>query len=79
MNDQQLAEAKQKLGCDVLHFPTVLGADVPSHNIPGVTAALKFTPASISNIYLWERSRSGTIPPSRPRIPESTFPRRISW
>lgn len=52
MNDQQLAEAKQKLGCDVLHFPTVLGADVPSYNIPGVTEALKFTPAAISNIYL---------------------------
>jgi phosphate transport system substrate-binding protein len=52
MNDQQLAEAKQKLGYDILHFPTVLGADVPSYNIPGVTAELKFTPESISNIYL---------------------------
>ena len=52
MNDQQLAEAKQKLGYDILHFPTVLGADVPSYNIPGVTAELKFTPESISNISL---------------------------
>ncbi|HXJ93441.1 MAG TPA: phosphate ABC transporter substrate-binding protein PstS [Terriglobia bacterium] len=52
MTDQQLAEAKQKLGYDVLHFPTVLGADVPSYNIPGVTESLKFTPESISNIYL---------------------------
>src|SRR5271169_1193354 len=31
MTDQQLAEAKQKLGYDVLHFPTVLGADVPTY------------------------------------------------
>jgi len=52
MTDQQLAEAKQKLGYDVLHFPTVLGADVPTYNIPGVNATLKFTPESISNIYL---------------------------
>ncbi len=52
MNDQQLAEAKQKLGYDILHFPTVLGADVPCYNIPGVTAELKFTPESLSNIYL---------------------------
>jgi len=52
MTDQQLAEAKQKLGYDILHFPTVLGADVPTYNIPGVSEALKFTPESISNIYL---------------------------
>jgi phosphate transport system substrate-binding protein len=52
MTDQQLAEAKQKLGYDILHFPTVLGADVPTYNIPGVTSELKFTPQSISNIYL---------------------------
>ncbi|HEY6293564.1 MAG TPA: phosphate ABC transporter substrate-binding protein PstS [Terriglobia bacterium] len=52
MTDEQLAEAKQKLGYDVLHFPTVLGADVPTYNIPGVSAELKFTPESISNIYL---------------------------
>lgn len=52
MTDQQLAEAKQKLGYDILHFPTVLGADVPTYNIPGVSAELKFTPGSISNIYL---------------------------
>jgi phosphate transport system substrate-binding protein len=52
MTDQQLAEAKQKLGYDVLHFPTVLGADVPTYNIPGVSLQLKFTPESISNIYL---------------------------
>lgn len=52
MTDDQLAQAKQKLGYDILHFPTVLGADVPSYNIPGISATLKFTPESISNIYL---------------------------
>src|SRR2546425_7821105 len=52
MTDSQLAEAKSKLGCDVLHFPTVLGADVPTYNIPGVTAELKFTPEALSRIFL---------------------------
>ncbi len=52
MTDQLLADAKKNLGCDLLHFPTVLGAAVPTYNIPGVTAQLKFTPESLSNIYL---------------------------
>src|SRR5271170_4266344 len=34
MTDDQLKEAKTK----ILHIPTVLGADVPAYNIPGVTA-----------------------------------------
>src|SRR5271169_2792406 len=33
MNDEQLAASKFK----ILHFPTVLGADVPAYNIAGVT------------------------------------------
>src|ERR1700747_3169880 len=42
MTDEQLGQARIK----VLHFPTVLGAAVPSYNIPGVNAELKFTPAA---------------------------------
>lgn len=52
MTDQQLADAKTKLGVDVLHFPTVMGADVPTYNIPGVSATLKFTPDVLAGIYL---------------------------
>jgi phosphate transport system substrate-binding protein len=48
MTDEQLAQAKIK----ILHFPTVLGADVPTYNIPGVRAELKFTPAALAGIYL---------------------------
>src|SRR5947208_8981673 len=40
MTDEQLSQAKTK----ILHIPTVLGADVPAYNIPGVSAELKFTP-----------------------------------
>jgi len=52
MNDQQLQEFKQKRNCDVLHFPTVLGADVPAYNLPGVTAVLNFTPDALAGIFL---------------------------
>ena len=48
MNDQQLAEAKVK----VMHIPTVLGADVPVYNIPGVSKDLNFTGDEIADIYL---------------------------
>ena len=52
MTNQELAEAQQKRGTPILHFPTALGADVPSYNIPGVTAELKFTPQALAGIYL---------------------------
>lgn len=38
--------------CEVLHFPTALGADVPIYNLPGVRAELRFTPAALAGIYL---------------------------
>src|SRR5450755_3760042 len=52
MNDQQIAEFKTKRGCDILHFPTVMGADVPSYNVPGVSATLDFTGEALAGIYL---------------------------
>src|SRR5258708_32809067 len=48
MTDDQLKEAKLK----ILHLPTVLGADVPAYNIPGVTVELKFTPEALAGIFL---------------------------
>ena len=48
MTDDQLKEAKMK----ILHFPTVLGADVPAYNVPGVNAELKFTPDALAGIFL---------------------------
>jgi phosphate transport system substrate-binding protein len=47
-----LQEFKQKHGADVLHFPTVLGADVPAYNLPGVTGELNFTPDALAGIFL---------------------------
>jgi phosphate transport system substrate-binding protein len=48
MNDEQLAQTPFK----VFHIPTVLGADVPTYNIPGVTGELKFTPDVLADIFL---------------------------
>ena len=44
--------SSDKHGFDILHFPTVLGADVPAYNIPGVSAELTFTPDAIAGIFL---------------------------
>jgi len=53
MTDKQLQEAKTK----ILNIPTVLGADVPAYNIPGVTAELKFTPEALAGIFLGKISK----------------------
>jgi phosphate transport system substrate-binding protein len=52
MNDDQLKAFRDKHGFEILHFPTVLGADVPAYNIPGVSAELTFTPDAIAGIFL---------------------------
>ncbi|MBI3895148.1 MAG: phosphate ABC transporter substrate-binding protein PstS [Acidobacteria bacterium] len=48
MTDEQLAQAN----VPILHFPTVLGADVATYNIPGVQQELNFTPEAIAGIFL---------------------------
>src|SRR5881397_3063232 len=48
MTDEQLGQAKEK----IYHFPTVLGADVPTYNIPGMDQELKFTPEALAGIFL---------------------------
>ncbi len=48
MSDDQLKQAS----VPILHFPTVLGAALPSYNIPGVQAELNFTPEALSGIFL---------------------------
>ena len=48
MANDQLSQAK----IQILHFPTVLGAVVPTYNIPGITQDLKFTPEALAGIFL---------------------------
>jgi phosphate transport system substrate-binding protein len=48
MSDDQLKDAPFK----ILHFPTVLGADVPTYNIPDVSGELNFSPEALAGIFL---------------------------
>ena len=48
MTEEQILAAPGK----ILHLPTVLGADVPIYNLPGVSAELKFTGAVLADIFL---------------------------
>lgn len=48
MSDEQLGQAKFK----ILHFPTVLGAVVPTYNVSGVAGDLNFTQKAIAGIFL---------------------------
>jgi phosphate transport system substrate-binding protein len=63
MSDDELSKAK---GGPVLHIPTVLGADVVTYNLPGVTTALKLTPDVIAGIFLgnikkWNDSKIASL------------------
>ncbi len=52
LSDEQLAAFKSKNGGKLLMFPTVLGAAVPSYNLPGVSAEINFTPEALAGIFL---------------------------
>jgi len=53
MNDDQLKAFQEKHnGTGILHFPTVLGAAVPTYNIQGVSTPLNFTPDALAGIFL---------------------------
>jgi phosphate transport system substrate-binding protein len=46
-----------KVGGNVLHIPMVLGAVVPTYNLPQVTETVRFTPEALAGIYLGEITR----------------------
>ena len=47
MTDEQLAEAPGK----ILHFPSVMGADVVAYNLPGFSGTLRLTGPVIADIF----------------------------
>jgi len=64
MTDAQI----QAVNGNVYHLPTVLGSVVPTYNIPGVTAQLKFTGEVLAGIWLgqitkWNDSRLTALNP----------------
>ena len=52
MNDEQMKAFQDKRKTSILHFPTVLGAAVPTYNVPGVSSSLNFTPEALAGIFL---------------------------
>jgi phosphate transport system substrate-binding protein len=48
MTDEQLKEAKKP----VFHVPLVMGAVVPTYNLPALAHAIRFTPEALAGIYL---------------------------
>jgi phosphate transport system substrate-binding protein len=64
MSDSAIAA----LDGNVIHIPTVLGADVPAYNLPEVTAPLRFTPDVLADIFLgkitrWNDPRIASVNP----------------
>jgi phosphate transport system substrate-binding protein len=66
MTDEQLSQTPGK----VLHIPTVLGAVVPTYNIPGVNVELKFTGDVLADIFLGKITKwnDGRIAKANPGI-----------
>jgi phosphate transport system substrate-binding protein len=64
MSDSAIAA----LDGNVLHVPTVLGAAVPTYNLPGVSDTLRFTPDVLADIFLgtirrWNDPRLRSVNP----------------
>jgi len=52
MTAEQIKAYRDAHGFGILHFPTVLGAAVPTYNLPGVNRELNFTPEALAGIFL---------------------------
>lgn len=52
LTETQVELAESRLETPILHFPTAIGADVPTYNIPEVSQELNFTPEALSGIFL---------------------------
>ena len=69
MTDEQISAIKKY---KPLHFPTVLGGVVPTYNISGLSADLKFSGETLAGIFLGT-IKSGMIRPCRKTIQASIF------
>lgn len=66
LTDEQVSEYQKKYNAVALHFPTVLGADVPSYNVPGITGELNFTPEALAGIFLGKITKWNDAEVARP-------------
>jgi phosphate transport system substrate-binding protein len=73
MSDAQMRDYRARYGSGILQFPTVLGAAVPTYNVPGVTQSLAFTPEMLANIFLGKITKWND-PAIRDANPEAKLP-----
>lgn len=52
MTDEQLKEAQEKQGLEIIHIPTVMGAVAVIYNLPEAGKDLKLTPDVLASIFL---------------------------
>jgi phosphate transport system substrate-binding protein len=57
LSDSRLDDYRKAHGTAILHFPTVLGAVVPTYNVPGLKTELKFTAQVLVDVYLGKIKR----------------------
>ena len=56
LSDTELLAAKEK-GADVVHIPLVMGAVVPTYNLPELKEPIRFTGSVLADIYLGKITR----------------------
>jgi len=72
LTNTQMLDFSTHRNCEVLHFPTALGADVPVYNVAGVKG-LRFTPEALSDIYLGKITKWNDPAIAKPN-PEISLP-----
>ncbi len=70
MTDDQLQEAQQKSGSEILHIPTVMGAVVVMYNLPAAGSDLRLTADALAGIFLgditsWNDPKITSINPGK--------------
>jgi phosphate transport system substrate-binding protein len=70
MSNDQLREAKEKQGTEVLHIPTVMGAVVVTYNLPAAGKDLRLSPDVVAQIFLgqitkWDDYKITAINPGK--------------
>lgn len=77
MSDDQLKQAKEKQGTDILHIPTVMGAVVVTYNLPSAGKDLRLSPDVLAGIFLgqirkWNDAKITAINPGK-NLPDQSI------
>jgi phosphate transport system substrate-binding protein len=77
MTDDQLAQAKEKQGSEILHIPTVMGAVVITYNLLEAGKDLRISPDVLADIFLgkitnWNDQRIAKLNPGK-NLPDAAI------